>query len=101
MARISLSQVTVGQTIARPVVNNNGVVLVQAGTVLTSSLLDRLKGFGVADVSVAGPANGPSLSAAERGAAITARFTGHGSDPLMAALERLMLVQAGVEVARD
>ncbi|MFP5378941.1 MAG: hypothetical protein ACLGHP_04215 [Vicinamibacteria bacterium] len=101
MARISLSQATVGQTTARPVVNNNGVVLVQAGTVLTASLLDRLKGFGVVDVSVKGPAGGRGLTPGEREAAISARFAGHESDPLMVALERLMLAQAGVEVARD
>lgn len=101
MARISLSQATVGQTIARPVVNNNGVVLVQAGTVLTASLLDRLRGFGVADLCVQGPAGGPRLTPAELEAAITARFAGHDSDPLMVALGRLMLAQAGVEVTRE
>lgn len=100
MPRISLSEARPGQRIARPVANGNGVTLVQAGTVLTASLIERLHGFGVTAVILAGEA-GPARTPAEVVAEMDARFAGHEGDPLMMSLRQLMLEQAGVEVAGD
>ncbi|MGE3273927.1 MAG: hypothetical protein AB7O67_02365 [Vicinamibacterales bacterium] len=87
MSRISLSQARAGHAVVRPVVNNNGVVLVQAGAALTDGLIDRLRTLGVSSIVVAG--EGPSAaprSAADRIAELDHRFAGVKDEPLMAEL---------------
>lgn len=94
MARISLGQARAGQEVVRPVVNNNGVVLVQAGTRLSESLIERLRGLGISFIVVAGadpivPGPAPAAQLAE----LDRRFAGHDDDPLMSELKRIVAVQ--------
>lgn len=72
-------------------VNNNGVILVQAGTRLSDSLIERLHGLGISFVVVAGPeAVARSKAPAERLADLERRFTGHETDPLMTRLKQIV-----------
>ncbi len=94
MARLTIEEVVPGQTASRPVTNANGMVLVQAGTVLTASLIDRLKTLGVASVVVAGADGaGHGGSPEEQAAAIEHRFMGHEGDEIMMKIRDMVLAQ--------
>lgn len=105
MARISLTQAQAGQEVLRPVVNNNGVVLVQAGTRLSHSLIDRLQGLGISFIVVAGPDSAAGVrTPAARLAELDRRFRGHEDDPLMAELKRVVagqITESGQEECHD
>lgn len=94
MARISLGQARAGQEVVRPVVNNNGVILVQAGARLTDSLIERLHDLGITVVVVAGAdPSAKDKAPAERLAEIDRRFAGHEEDHLMMHLKRIVSAQ--------
>ncbi len=94
MGRLAIEEVTPGQTAARPVVNANGMVLVQAGTELTASLITRLKGLGVATVVVAGADGlGPRKPVEQQVDEIERRFEGHNDDELMMAIKQMVIDQ--------
>lgn len=94
MARISLGQARAGQEVVRPVVNNNGVVLVQAGARLSTSIIERLHGLGISFIVVAGTDPAVAVkSPAARLAELDRRFAGHEDDPLMAELKRVVAAQ--------
>jgi hypothetical protein len=85
MPKIPLSKVQPGQRIARAVVNANGVVMVQPGTELTSTMIERLRSVGVDAVVVASGdgSTEPSKPVEERLRELDARFAGHENDPVM------------------
>jgi hypothetical protein len=85
MPKIPLSKVQPGQRIARAVVNANGVVMVQPGTELTSSMIERLRSVGVDAVVVASgdEPTVPTRPVHERLGELDARFAGHENDPVM------------------
>lgn len=94
MSRISLTQARSGQKVVRSVINNNGVVLVQAGTPLTEPLIDRLRGLGVTTVFVAGSGPGAApRTTAERVAELEQRFSAVIDDPLMRELYDVVRAQ--------
>ncbi|MCL4813121.1 MAG: hypothetical protein KJ061_11570, partial [Vicinamibacteraceae bacterium] len=93
MPRIPLRDVTPGQRLARPITNARGVVLVQAGTELTPSLVARLESMGVDGVFVPGPGTEDALKPLDEALAeIDARFSGHEGDAWM--MDLLELVKA-------
>lgn len=94
MGRLTIEAVVPGQTASRPVTNTNGMVLVQAGTVLTASLIERLKTLGVASVVVAGTDGaGRGGSSEEQVAAIEHRFMGHEDNEIMMKIRDMVLAQ--------
>ncbi|MCX8043262.1 MAG: hypothetical protein N3B18_03955 [Desulfobacterota bacterium] len=54
MQRISIEQARPGMTVAKPVMNEAGVVLVGAGTPLTDSTIERLKHLEISSIIVKG-----------------------------------------------
>ncbi len=96
MGRLAIEEVSAGQTASRPVINANGMLLVQAGTVLTDSLIARLKALGVASVIVSG-ADGPGQerSADEQLRDVEHRFQGLEDDALMMQIKQLAVEQVG------
>lgn len=54
MQRISLENAKPGMTVAKPVVNESGVVLIGAGTQLTESALEKLKSLEITSIIVTG-----------------------------------------------
>lgn len=104
MARISLAQARAGQEVLRPVVNNNGVVLVQAGARLSDSIIERLRNLGISFIVVAGPDPASDVKTPEaRLAELDRRFAGHEDDPLMVQLKQVVAAQivAAAGVAPD
>lgn len=65
MGACSLADVSPGMEIARAVLKENGKVLLSEGTVLTESLIERLRGQGVSYIHIKGE-SGPDLSAFDR-----------------------------------
>jgi hypothetical protein len=95
MPKLPLALVRPDQTLARPVTNATGVVLVQAGTLLTPVLIDRLMALGIDAVTVVTDAgdtlDGPSME--ERLRELDARFAGHEQDPLMTQIKDIVARQ--------
>lgn len=99
MPRISVTDLRPGQVTAAPVTSATGVVLVQAGTELSSALIARLLGHGVDSVAVVGAALSPEERAARLGE-IDVRFAGHAGNPWMTELRAIVTrLQAGEELA--
>jgi hypothetical protein len=94
MPETPIDALVAGSRTAKPVVTPSGMTLVGEGTVLTASLIARLKSVGVARVFIAGEAgaaSGPSLE--ERLAAIDARFAPHAGNALMMDLRDVLVRQ--------
>ncbi len=94
MPRIPLSEARPGQKLSRPAATRAGVVMVQAGTELTSALIERLRFLGIDTVSVHGEVGGAGRPLEEVLAAIDARFAGHEGDAWMMALKEIVVRQA-------
>lgn len=62
MPRLSVSELRSGMTLARAIVNANGMVILPEGTELTAELLDRVSGMSVETVYV----KGESVGSAEK-----------------------------------
>jgi len=95
MALVPIELVRAGTTTRGGVCNAAGIVLVQAGVVLTEPLIARLRKYGVRHVDVVGdgaaaeqPADTEKLVAEAKG-----RFAGHEQDPLMMALQDTIVAQ--------
>ena len=85
MVRVSVTHLTAGQRLARPVVTSTGVALLRPGAQLTATLIARLAGFGLEEVWVEGPAApaDPQPTLEEDLARLDARFAEHVDNPLM------------------
>lgn len=99
MLKIPIDQARAGQILVRPVPNASGAILVQSGTVLSSTLIERLGNAGVTHLHV--PCGEPSAARPieEQVAEARARFAGHEQDPLM--MELLDVVVTQIEHSAD
>ncbi|MFI5179213.1 MAG: hypothetical protein ACHQO8_11640 [Vicinamibacterales bacterium] len=94
MSDVSIDKLVPGATTARPVSTPSGLTLVGAGTVLTASLIARLRSLGVAAVAIVGaPGSTPVLSLADQLAALDARFARHAGDPIMVEMRDMLARQ--------
>jgi len=94
MSDVSIDKLVPGATTARPVSTPSGLKLVGAGTVLTASLIGRLRSLGVAAVSIVGdPGATTVLSLADQLAALDARFARHAGDPVMIEMRDMLARQ--------
>ena len=92
MPRIRLKDAQPGQTLTRPAVTHTGVVMVQQGTELTASLIERLANLGIDYVSVAAAAQqGKPLDVALR--ELDERFAGLEDDAWMMEFKALLARQ--------
>jgi hypothetical protein len=94
MPRIPIWKVVPGQTLARPVTNGSGLVMMPAGTDLTPALIERLANLGVDTIVVLGDeaAVRRSPDAIQRG--LDELFAGHEQDAWMMDLKGIILRQA-------
>jgi nicotinamide mononucleotide (NMN) deamidase PncC len=90
MKRIPIAEACEGQVLARPVCQQSGSVLLQAGAVLTGTMVRRLRELGIAEVSIQGHTSSSEEEAAEAGAALDRRFAGHEASALMMALKAII-----------
>jgi hypothetical protein len=95
MQRIPLERAAEAMTLAKPVVNDNGVTLIREGTDLTRPLIERLKNLGIRQIVVQGhPLNTEGdvekpLSVLET--ELEDRFRPTQSNPLMRQVKEIFL----------
>jgi len=95
MQRILLEKAREGMTLAKPVVNDNGITLVREGTELTRTLIERLVSLGIQNIIVQGhplETDGETekpLSVLEK--EMEDRFRPTQSNPLMQQLKEIFL----------
>jgi hypothetical protein len=110
LQKIPLSLARPGMALARPVLRDNGMVLVAEGTELTESLLARLEGIGVASLvvqgeAVAAPGASGGLSWSDRAGRLDHLFRRHGQNSFMLQFKelvrRFMVAKAAAEGAEE
>ena len=94
MPRIPLSHAQAGQTLARPVTNAGGMILMQPGTELTPVLIERLGHAGIQSVVIADADGVGEPSPDEVQHAFDELFTGHELDAWMMELKGVVVRQA-------
>lgn len=92
MRKVSVEALTPGMKVAKPVMNDGGMILFGPGTVLTDSLIARLGNMNVGSVHVEGEAAG-GKSIEERLAELDARFGKTEREPHMGVLKQLIKEQ--------
>jgi len=91
MPKIPISDAKPGQRLTRPAATRAGMVMVQAGTELTSALLDRLRNLGISSVVVAGERGSPGDKPLEVALhELDERFVGHEEDAWMMSLKAIV-----------
>ncbi len=76
-----------GAKLAKPVVNDSGMILIGEGTVLKESHIDRLQNMSISSVFVEGTA-GPSKTREELLAELDERFKKTEGEPYMLTVKR-------------
>lgn len=95
MQRIALERADENMKLAKPVVNDSGVTLIREGTVLSRSLIERLKNLGIREIIVRGRPlktegkEDKPLSVLEK--ELEDRFRPTQSDPLMRQMKQIFL----------
>ncbi len=90
MLKVSLESVAPGAVLARPIINDAGIVLIAAGVEVSEPLKRRLAGMGIMDVFIVGR-RVPDISKAEFIAHLNRSFAKSGDDPHMAAMKNALL----------
>ncbi len=92
MKRVSVENLKPGTKLAKPVLNDSGMIIIGDGTVLSDSHISRLQNMNISSVFVEGTA-GPSKSKEELLAELDARFKKTGEEPYMSILKRVLKEQ--------
>lgn len=87
MPKVAIDNLKPGMKTAKPVVNNNGMVLLGENTDLTAELIDRIRNMDVDGVYIQGTAR-PSKSKDEFLSEIEGRFRNVEGDPRMEVIKR-------------
>ncbi|HOW55889.1 MAG TPA: hypothetical protein PLR60_14715 [Syntrophorhabdaceae bacterium] len=87
MPKVAIDNLKPGMKTAKPVVNNNGMVLLGENTDLTAELIDRIRNMDVDGVYIQGTAR-PSKSKDEFLSEIEDRFRNVENDPRMEVIKR-------------
>ncbi|HEX8947323.1 MAG TPA: hypothetical protein VF790_00090 [Dissulfurispiraceae bacterium] len=88
MPKVSIENLKVGMKLSKPVLNDNGMILIVEGTEVTTVLIERLSNMNVAAVSVEGaPQNAKTKE--ELLAELDARFGKTGGEPYMGLIKKL------------
>ncbi len=89
--KISTDQITPGMVLTKPIVGNNGMVLLAEGTELNEKWIDRLETMGVTGVWIDGTGE-PPVPLAEALASLDERFATVLKEPHMEALRDIVRV---------
>ncbi|MCC6346905.1 MAG: hypothetical protein IT388_06915 [Nitrospirales bacterium] len=88
MPKVSVESLKPGMKLAKPVVNESGMILLGEGTELTEVHIERLRNMTIGSVAVAGSAQ-PQKSKAELLSALDARFRKTEDEPYMSLIKRV------------
>lgn len=89
MPRIPIDMITPGMRLAEPVTNKNGLILINEGTELTETIIEKLKNMNLQSLRIKGE-SGPSNTKEEMLAALDERFKRVKSKPLMITIKNII-----------
>ena len=89
MPKLARENLQPGMKLAKPVLGQNGMVLLPEGAELTEKLIERIQGMDVAAIFVEGPSE-QTVPLEEALAALDRRFAAVQEKPHMKALKRLV-----------
>lgn len=89
MKRVLIDRLKPGMKLAKPVVNDAGMILIGDGTLLSDTHINRLQNMSISSVFIEGTA-GPAKTREELLAELDARFRKTENEPYMATLKRIM-----------
>ncbi|MBP9560886.1 MAG: hypothetical protein KBE27_03600 [Syntrophorhabdaceae bacterium] len=89
MLRIPIDMITPGMRLAEPVTNKNGLILINEGTELTETIIEKLKNMDLQSLRIKGE-SGPSNTKEEMLAALDERFKRVKSKPLMITIKNII-----------
>ncbi|MBF0558142.1 MAG: hypothetical protein HQL08_05130 [Nitrospirae bacterium] len=89
MKRVLIDRLKPGMKLAKPVVNDAGMILIGEGTLLTGTHINRLENMSISSVFVEGT-SGPAKTKEELIAELDARFRKTEDEPYMSTLKRIM-----------
>lgn len=92
MKKVSVETLKPGVKLAKPVVNDSGMIIIGDGTVLSDVHIERLHNMNISTVFVEGM-TGPSKSKEELLAELDARFKKTVEEPYMSMLKRVIKEQ--------
>ena len=92
LKRVSVDGMKPGAKLAKPVVNDAGMIIIGEGTTLSDAHINRLQNMGISSVFVEGTA-GPEKSREELLGELDARFKKTENEPYMATLKRIFKEQ--------
>ena len=90
MLKMSVESVGPGAVLAKPIVNDTGIILIAAGVEVTGSLKEKLASMGVTEIFIAGK-RVPDIPKEEFLAKIQVSFSKTEEDPRMAAMKGALL----------
>lgn len=90
MLRISVESVEPGAVLAKPIMNNAGIILIAAGVEISEPLREKLINMGITEISIVGR-KVPDIPKEEFVAKINGMFIKTEEDPRMAAMKRALL----------
>ena len=90
MLKMSVESVGPGSVLAKPIVNDTGIILIAAGVEVTGSLKQKLASMGITEVFVDGK-RVPDIPKEEFVAKVNVSFSKTEEDPRMAAMKRALL----------
>jgi len=90
MLKVSLESIAPGAVLAKPIINDAGLVLIAAGVEVYEPLKRKLASMGITEVFVVGR-RVPDISKAEFVARVDRSFLKSGEDPRMAAMKNALL----------
>lgn len=93
MPKVSLKDAQPGQKVAKAVTTRTGLIMVQPGAELTTSIIERLRNLGIDAIFVEGAKLGPDKPLDESLKELDDRFTGHEDNSWMMALKRIVAQQ--------
>jgi hypothetical protein len=89
MPRIALDKLKQGMKLAKPVTNQNGLVMLAEDTELTTTLIDKITDMGIAGVYIKGMTQ-PDLPKEEMLADLNQRFKNVENEPYMAMIKQVL-----------
>ncbi|MBF0505227.1 MAG: hypothetical protein HQL09_00170 [Nitrospirae bacterium] len=92
MKKVSVETLKPGVKLAKPVINDSGMIIIGEGTVLSDVHIERLHNMSINTVFIEGTA-GPAKSKDELLAELDARFKKTGEEPYMPILKRILREQ--------
>jgi hypothetical protein len=90
MIKVLVESVGAGAVLAKPIVNETGIILIAAGIEITEPLKKKLASMGITEVFIEGK-RVPDISKEEFVAKVNVSFVKTELDPRMAAMKRALL----------